>query len=78
MKKLTAKCFLCEEKQGTKIRSQRYLKKQRGMTWKHYMQPFQGYLGKAKNVGSRVYDKVIVTYQENKQQVRTAVPQDFC
>ena len=42
------------------------------------MQPFQGYLGKAKNVGSRVYDKVIVTYQENKQQVRTAVPQDFC
>ena len=36
------------------------------MTWKRYMQAFQGYLDKAKNTGFRIHEQGVVTYEQNK------------
>ena len=36
------------------------------MTWKRYMQAFQGYLDKAKNTGFRIHEQGLVTYEQNK------------
>ena len=40
--------------------------KQSGINWKRYMQAFQGYLEKAKNVGFRLYKQVTVRYKRIK------------
>ena len=58
---LTAKCYFCEGKQGTKYSCKGISKKQNDMTWKRYMQAFQGYLDKAKNTGFRIHEQGVVT-----------------
>ena len=63
---LTAKCYFCEGKQGTKYSCKGISKKQNDMTWKRYMQAFQGYLDKAKNTGFRIHEQGVVTYEQNK------------
>ena len=63
---LTAKCYFCEGKQGTKYSCKGISKKQNDMTWKRYMQAFQGYLGKTKNTGFRIHEQGVVTYEQNK------------
>ena len=63
---LTAKCYFCEGKQGTKYSCNGISKKQNDMTWKRYMQAFQGYLDKAKNTGFRIHEQGVVTYEQNK------------
>ena len=63
---LTAKCYFCEGKQGTKYSCKDISKKQNDMTWKRYMQAFQGYLDKAKNTGFRIHEQGVVTYEQNK------------
>ena len=63
---LTAKCYFCEGKQGTKYSCKDISKKQNDMTWKRYMPAFQGYLNKAKNTGFRIHEQGVVTYEQNK------------
>ena len=63
---LTAECYFYEGKQGTKYSCKGFSKKQNDMTWKRYMQAFQGYLDKAKNTGFRIHEQGVVTYEQNK------------
>ena len=63
---LTAKCYFCEGKQGTKYSCKGISKKQNDMTWKRYMQGFQGYQDKAKNTVFRIHEQGVVTYKQNK------------
>ena len=63
---LTAKCYFCEGKQGTKYSCKGISEKQNDMTWKRYMQAFQGYLEKAENTGFRIHEQGVVTYEQNK------------
>ena len=66
MMALTAKCYFCEGKQGTKYSCKGISKKQNDMTWKRYVQAFQGYLDKAKNTDFRIHEQGVVTYEQNK------------
>ena len=63
---LTAKCYFCEGKQGTKYSCKGISKKQNDMTWKRYMEAFQGNLDKAKNTCFRIHEQGAVTYEQNK------------
>ena len=63
---LTAKCYFCEGKQGTKYSCKGISKNQNDMNWKRYMQAFQGSLDKARNTGFRIHEQGIVTYEQNK------------
>ena len=63
---LTPKCYFAEGKKGTKYSCKGISKRQNDMTWQRYMQAFQGYQDKATNIGFRVHDQGIVTYEQNK------------
>ena len=41
-------------------------KKQNEMTWQRYMDNLKGELDMGKNTGFRVYEKGMVTYEQNK------------
>ena len=63
---LTAKCYFVEGKEGTKYSCKGVSKKQNEMTWNRYMEALNGSIDKAKNIGFRVHDQGIVTYEQNK------------
>ena len=41
-------------------------KTQNDLNWRRYMNVFQGSLDKAQNIGFRVHEQGVVTYEQNK------------
>ena len=63
---ITPKCYFVQGKQGTKYSCKGMSKTQNDLNWRRYMNVLQGYLDKAKNVGFRIHDQGVVTYEQNK------------
>ena len=63
---LTAKCYFVEGKDDTKYSCKGMSKEQNEMTWQRYMNALKGKLDTGKNTGFRVYEKGMVTYEQNK------------
>ncbi|XP_057294626.1 uncharacterized protein LOC130623154 [Hydractinia symbiolongicarpus] len=63
---LTAKCYFVEGKKDTKFSCKGMSKKQNAMTWERYNNALNGSIDTAKNVGFRLRNQGMVTYEQNK------------
>ena len=63
---LSAKCYFAECKQDAKYSCKGMSKKLNDLNWKRYMDVLHGSLDKAKNIGFRIHDQGVVTYEQNK------------
>ena len=69
---LSAKCYFAEGKpitkgkQNTKYRCKGMLKIQNDLNWERYMNGLHGSLDKAQNIGFKIHNHGVITYEQNK------------